>query len=341
MKTILLSLLLFFYCTSFAQNKGLYFAEYSDSYILVPDNPSINLSNNFTIEFWMLPTKFIAWSIILQEGKCNNNSFSYNVLVETDSSMNFVFNCDGNCNYSNTYKCDTKINPGQCLHVAISYSSAGVKIYFNGLLQPGHYTTGSYCGNLNISNEQLRIASYVFIDESLGFWYYGMLDELRIWNRVLSPTEILANFQNPLIGNETGLNLYYKFDDNIIGPGVLVTNYASATGPSLNGLTQSNNVASPNTVNACFDYTGYEENIYNHNDYSIFFTSNFSNHDIKINHDVKEVEIYNVLGENIYKVFNYKKMTAIELDLNNYQNGIYIIRIIDNEKILTKKILIN
>lgn len=331
------------FCSSllFAQNNGIYFWQSYDNYIITPDNSAINVINNFSIEFWTLPNKITGLTAILQEGKCSNSTSSYSVIFRPDSTLNFVFNCNGNCNYSNEYKCSTKVLPGACLHVAISYSSAGVKIYFNGLLQPGQYTTGSYCGNLYVSNQPLLISTYRYLNETLGAWYYGMLDELRIWNRVLSSAEIIANYQNPLIGNETGLKLYYKFDTNITGPSATVTNYATATGSALNWLTYSTNSTSPNTItDPCFNYTGVEENVSGTEDFSIFPNPTNGIFLIKSNNGINEIKIYNVLGEKIYKIKDCKQMKSIEINLSYYPKGVYFVKINDNNKIYTQKILI-
>jgi hypothetical protein len=46
----------------------------------------------------------------------------------------------------------------------------------------------------------------------------GYVDELRLWNRVLTPTEISQNYNCYISGKEDGLSLYYRFDElNSIG----------------------------------------------------------------------------------------------------------------------------
>lgn len=342
MKTFILFFMLFCSCSLFAQNNGINFNQNDNNYIITPDNFDINVYNNFTFEFWMQPVKIVGdWITILDEGKCNNDSFSYYVAISPDSNLTFRFTSDGVCNSANNYICNTKIIPGTCIQVAISYSSVGVKIYYNGLLQPGHFTYGSYSGNLNISSESLIIGAYKSISGALISFHYGLLDELRIWSRVLSPSEILANYQSPIIGNETGLKLYYKFDSNITGPGMTVTNYATATGSSLNGLTYSNNAASPNTTYSCFNYTEVDNNLLESEEISIFPNPTNGIFMIKSNNSINEIKIYNMLGENTKDISNCEQMKSIEIDLSYYPRGIYFVKIYDEKTILTKKIIIN
>lgn len=53
------------------------------------------------------------------------------------------------------------------------------------------------------------------LGSSLGNYNYlnGALDEFRIWNFVKTAADISTQYQNELSGNETGLILYYKFDE--------------------------------------------------------------------------------------------------------------------------------
>ena len=253
MRIILTIITVLFFSNLVAQNKGMQFRELDSNYVITPDNSAINFMNNFSVEFWMKPNKTEMWAVLLQEGVCTAGTFSYHIGINPDSTLSFTFNCTGNCNNTKSYKCDTKLNPGVCLHVAVTYSSSGIKIYFNGVLQPGHYAIGSFCNNLEQSIDPLRIGCYKYYNGSLGGWYDGMLDELRLWSKVLTPYEILSNYKDTLIGNETGLRLYYKFDENTQGPGMTVVNSA-ATGSALNGSTFSESTTSPFPINPCFLY---------------------------------------------------------------------------------------
>ena len=130
MKTLTLFFMLFCSCSLFAQNNGINFTQLENNHILVPDNFDINVYNNFTFEFWMQPAKIMSnWLTILEDGKCNSDSFSYYVTISPDSTLIFKFSSDGVCTTGSSYTCSTKINSGECNHVALSYSASGVKFY--------------------------------------------------------------------------------------------------------------------------------------------------------------------------------------------------------------------
>jgi hypothetical protein len=89
----------------------------------------------------------------------------------------------------------------------------------------------------------------------------GELDEVQIWNRALSPAEILANRNRILTGNETGLYACYHFDE---GKGVTVSNSATAGGGGAGALI-NNPLRVPSGVTlvppASILYVGADQNI--------------------------------------------------------------------------------
>lgn len=260
-KFLLFLLLLKISCLTSAQtdNYGIQFSQADSNYIIIPELSAMNISNNFTIELWIRPNKTEVWAVLLQEGQCYGGKGSYHLSIQPDSTLQMSFICAGNCNYDNAYKTQTKIYPGACLHVAVTYSSAGPKFYYNGVLQPGSYVIGSYCGNLYSSNIDFKIAAYRYFNLTMGAFYDGMMDELRIWKRVLTPAEIQSNMHQPLTGNETDLILYMDMDDQFQGAGFTVVNRAVATGATANGLTYSTGSQTPTVSYSCFVYVNAED----------------------------------------------------------------------------------
>jgi hypothetical protein len=62
--------------------------------------------------------------------------------------------------------------------------------------------------------------------------FAGALSEIQIWDTVLSPATIAANYNRPLTGTEPGLNTYLKLNE---GSGTVAMDSAPAAG-SNNGL---------------------------------------------------------------------------------------------------------
>ena len=74
----------------------------------------------------------------------------------------------------------------------------------------------------------------------LSQYFEGKIDDVRVWNRTLDPTEIASNRFTPIGGTSSGLVAYYQLNE---GAGTSGTNLAAATaaidGALLNGATWS------------------------------------------------------------------------------------------------------
>ncbi len=330
----ILILVLTFSFNAISQNRGLVFNQLNDNYVVVPDNPTLNITNNFSLEFWLVPRKTEAFATILQEGECYGSQQSYFVIQREDTTINFVFNCSGNCNYYNEYKCDTKLRLGDCQHIAISYSSDGVKIYIDGLLQPGHYTNGAYCGDLYESPKDFWVGSYRYLNGTTGAYFDGLLDELRIWSKVLTQNEINSNMNNALTGDEIDLLLYYNFDSLTIGDNSIIFNQSNSTGASLNGTTQSSTTSSPFSYGSCFSYEQTYQAEINISDIKIF--PNPTTGDLNISgENITQIEIWNSIGRKVFENQTLENETTI--DVSDFEKGVYFVRLYSNNEMVTKQ----
>lgn len=57
-------------------------------------------------------------------------------------------------------------------------------------------------------------------------------------------------------------------------------------------------------------------------------------------HSINSIEIYNLLGENIYSNSKFNLQTSNEIDLSNFPKGIYFVKIYDGTKTYKKKIVV-
>jgi hypothetical protein len=93
-------------------------------------------------------------------------------------------------------------------HVAVTYDAATqvMNLYKDGVLVgtatgvPGYTETTQFIGAFNS-----------------GFFWNGRMDEVRIWNRVRSATEINDSRNCALTGDEPGLLAYYNFTNGVAG----------------------------------------------------------------------------------------------------------------------------
>lgn len=340
MKVLLGFALIMLCSTGFSQNPGLSFSAADGNYILTPHVTGYPL-NNFTLEFWIRNSKTSSPQSLFQKGWCYGSKMSWHLQLRDDNTIDFNFDSDGNCSSVNSYKCDSVLAWGVCYHIAVTYSAAGVKIYYNGQLQTGSYTSGGYCGNLYNTTEPLRIGVYKFNAGNLGNNFNGMMDEVRIWNRVLTQSEILANFQEPLTGSEANLVLYYKLDGNITGPSVVIPNLATVSGTALNGLTYSSTSATPFSTNSCFLYVSANNAI--SNDIKINAYPNPSGDQITIDFnepqnpsELFQVEIFDITGKILY---NEQSQMPITLKKESFSAGIYYVKVFNSKGVNTARVV--
>jgi hypothetical protein len=344
MKTVVTILFVLCFCKLFAQqNTALKFDYLNENYVVVPHSASFNPLNNFSIEFWLRVAKTSIWESLINKGKCSTSDASWAVGLLLDNRLQISFNCNGPCANTKIIYSDSALVYGACYHIAITYSSTAVNLYYNGELQSVTYIAGTGpCGNLHSSTQPIRIGTYMFNADTLGAFLEGILDEVRIWNRVLSQTEIQNNYMFPLAGNETGLILYYKMDEPITGPGVAVINHATASGSALNGLTYSNNGTTPYIANSCFVYVSGETT---DNPGSAYISSypNPSGNEIKIeanNADIGSqqcnISVYDISGRSI---LNVNGDLPYRLSKDDFEKGIYILKVSSPDYTYTGRII--
>ena len=123
------------------------------------------------------------------------------------------------------------VNDDQWHHTAFTYDGANMKLYLDGVLESTIAQTGTINTNSNVFN-----IGYNFAENNYPF--IGKIDEVRVWNIARTISEIQTAMNAGLLGTETGLVAYYHFNDNVrSGQNRTVTNFCTATGSILNGLT--------------------------------------------------------------------------------------------------------
>ncbi len=98
-----------------------------------------------------------------------------------------------------------EVNANTWYHIAFVYNNQFASIYINGELKASE--TLDYAYSLD-GTDLLYIAS----DVGSNYFTDAKIDEVRIWNTARTATEIKENLSNPLVGNETGLVVYYNFN---------------------------------------------------------------------------------------------------------------------------------
>lgn len=150
-----------------------------NDYVIVPDSSSLDITNAITIDAWIKPTKG-GVTILDKTGSGDSANYRFFLgLADQESDMRLGF-----WNGSTYVLSTSSIANNQFSHVAMTLVHADgvdtLKLYINGVLDATH-TIGFGA----VNNGPLRIGSDI-----LGRFFQGTIDEVELFNRELSPSEI-------------------------------------------------------------------------------------------------------------------------------------------------------
>jgi len=194
-------------CSS-TPNGGNYFVDFDgiNDYINIPDHASLDLPTTLTVEAWMhLDGRTSGTQNIVRKndnyflGEIPSNYSSFSVLVHRPlppGSWDKLTSSYPPCWFE-----------GKWVHVAMTYQSGNWRLYINGELDA---VRTDITGSLNTTTNPLHIGSVSF---AAGNYFNGKIDEVRIWNKVRTQSEIQASMFTPLGGNESGLVGYWPMNE--------------------------------------------------------------------------------------------------------------------------------
>ncbi len=182
-----------------------------DDYVIVPDAPSLELQNSFTIAAWIYLESYTGWASLVTKGdKPNFNNYAIQQSEPFDPLYRTVY---GRLRFTGCAALPTPLPESQTIlslrtwyFVAVTFDGLNIRFYTDG--QPDG--SGNVHGPLCTNDKPL----YIGVDFPLSTEYWhGAIDELQIWNVALSDGQIhdllngSPNFSNPaLVG-------YWSFDE--------------------------------------------------------------------------------------------------------------------------------
>lgn len=214
----------------------------SSQYLYATDSTSLSMTSDFSIEAWIKPESLPSAS----ETRCivskrDNSGHSYEMYIYNNAGtmeLGILWTPDGSSFNSQSIACP--LVAGKWNHIAITFDAV------DGALSGG-WEVQYYLNGINLGNDSNATDSSVYNGTQnlyIGCTYYssstqryfdGLIDEIRIWNDLRTPQEILDNFIKELVGNESGLVAYYNFDS--------ITDIKSVAGVTYSNLKKISGVA--------------------------------------------------------------------------------------------------
>lgn len=167
-----------------------------DDFVSIADAPSFDLTNAITLDAWIYRTKSNAYQAIV--GKWSGNAYpyapgedaqrSYMLYVHNSNGLAMIISTNGGQRSGDhAYVIGATVPLNTWAHVAGTYDGSSINLYLNG------NPAGSIPYNQPAfdSTAPVRIGTYVNVgypQEALSFG--GNIDEVEIFNRALSPSEI-------------------------------------------------------------------------------------------------------------------------------------------------------
>jgi Concanavalin A-like lectin/glucanases superfamily len=128
----------------------------------------------------------------------------------------------------------------QWVHFAMTWDGTTVRAYVNGVLRSTMAAPGSSAQKVLMTGRSpLTIGGY----PTESAYFNGYIDEFRVWGVERSVTQIMSTMNHALVGNETGLVGYWKFDEasgTTVADSVTTANHVAHVGTVMANTTANN-----------------------------------------------------------------------------------------------------
>ncbi len=174
----------------------------SGDYLLIPAAPALNVQS-FTIEAWIKPASIYGEPAIFMRG---NASGGNEIFFGLSSSSRFSILVDDQKSY---FDGSANLQDGNWHHVALVFDQAAGQLtcYVDGA---AYGTPQTLTATLDFGGSHALVgADFDSFNGSLGNYFKGDIDEVRLWSTARSAADIAAAMNTELTGTEDGLVGYW------------------------------------------------------------------------------------------------------------------------------------
>ncbi|KIM09722.1 MAG: hypothetical protein KU29_00220 [Sulfurovum sp. FS06-10] len=309
----------------------------TNDYVTIPKT----FTSDFTIQYW------VKTSVIGTSGSqwYNGKSIVDNEVggVTTDFGTSLLGSklAFGIGSPDVTIQSTSNINDGTWKHITVTWKqvTGAMQLYVNGVLE----ATGIGSTSARSASNFIKLAT----NNSLDNFFNGNIDEVRVWNIVLTATDIM-NTMNCEAQTQPQLIAYYKFNQGFDATSnTALTTLTDASGNGNNGtLTNfaltgtTSNWASGSTIttgNTCatLSSSDFENNT------TVTIYPNPSNGIFNVEaQETSTIEVYDLIGK---LILNQKLAVGTNsFDISNFNTGIYLLKVTnDNGNSQTHKLIKN
>ncbi|MDF7800708.1 FG-GAP-like repeat-containing protein [Pontiellaceae bacterium B1224] len=159
-----------------------------------------------TVEGWVFPREAYDWGFWQTHDSASENWTDWFAMFSYTENT-FYYRVGNGSSYQDvTFNSSGSISPYRWTHLAFTWEGTSMKVYINGTL------------HVSRDNATLQDVMDPFARMGIGHgrWLDGWLEDMSVWNRPLSQSEIETVRDQTLIGNEAGLVGYWDFDGDTL-----------------------------------------------------------------------------------------------------------------------------
>jgi hypothetical protein len=151
----------------------------------VPDANALDLTNAMTMEAWVNPTTLTNWRTILMKEAPTGLAYG---LYAHDGSRPAAYIRIGSADIGQQGTAALAANTWT--HVAATYDGTTLRLYINGVQVSTTTVTGAVVATTGV----LRLGG----NSAWGEYFAGLIDEVRVYSRVLTAAEITTDMNTPV-----------------------------------------------------------------------------------------------------------------------------------------------
>ncbi|MGC4101275.1 LamG-like jellyroll fold domain-containing protein [Ferruginibacter sp.] len=212
-------------------NKVLHLTNAADEGIAIPYNSALTfgVSQSLTVEAWVKTGDNVNCMMVFAHQDCPASGSPGTMLYISGGKAWFYCNLT----YA-TSSCSVADNKWHHIAAVRNTVTDSLYIYTDGVLQA--QVLDNSTTSLSTINSNNWIGRRTICGSVCN--YYGDMDEVRVWSKAKTVTEIITQKDGELAGNETSLIAYYNFNTSSNGTGQTIINNCTNTGAVLNGTSQ-------------------------------------------------------------------------------------------------------
>ena len=156
----------------------------------VNDSTSLHLTNGFTLEAWIRPNALNDWHTVVLKERTGYYAEALYANTDTQRPSAHVFTAA-----DHDLRGPSKLPVGAWSHVAATYNGSTLALWLNGTQVASQAATGTIAANTG----PLRIGGNAI----WGEWFNGLIDEVRVYNKALTASEIQGDMDRSVTPDTT------------------------------------------------------------------------------------------------------------------------------------------